>query len=119
MKRHHQTFENPMLESDMSISKLLRFAVDTKIRLDCHRFGDPDIFDYTFAISLVAINCKVRGYGSLTPIMQALLVCRCWQVPDVDAGDLVREFSLQSRLVSFESFLIFVVARLFSGTRHL
>jgi len=110
-----------MLESDMSISKLLRFAVDIEIRLDRHRFGDPDIFNYTFAISLVAIDVEIRGYGSLTPIMQALLVCRCWQVPDIDAGDLVivREFSLQSRLVRFESFSISVVARLFSETRHL
>ena len=108
-----------MLESDMSISKLLRFAVDTEIRLDRHRFGDPDIFNYTFAISLVAIDVEIRRYGSLTPIMQALLVCRCWQVPDVNAGDLVREFPLQSRIVCFKSSSISVVARLFSETRHL
>lgn len=119
MEFHHETFENPMLESDMGISKLLRSSIDTEIRLDRHRFGDPNIFNYTLAISLVAIDVEVRGYGSLTPIMQALLVCRCWQVPDVDAGDFVREFSLQSRLISFESFLVFVVARVFSETRHL
>jgi hypothetical protein len=91
---HHQTSEVPMLKSDMSISKLLRFAVNTGVRLDCYRFGDPYVLDYTSTISLVAIDVEVSVYGSLTPIVQTLLVCRFWQVLDVNARDLIREFSL-------------------------
>jgi hypothetical protein len=78
--RHHQTFEDPMLESDVSISKLLHLGVDVfvfLIRPDRYRFRDPDIVNYTFAISLVTIGAEAFAQSSLTPIVQALLVCRC------------------------------------------
>lgn len=78
--RHHQTFEDPMLESDVGISKLLRFDVDTfvcRIRPDRYRFRNPDIVNYTFAFSLVTIGTEAFAQSSLTPIVQALLVCRC------------------------------------------
>jgi hypothetical protein len=88
---HHQTFEVTMLKSDMSISKLLRFAAITGVRLDCYRFGDPYVLDYTFTISLVTIDIEILAYRSLTPIVQALLVCRCRQVSDVDADGFIRE----------------------------
>ena len=115
---HHQAFEVAMLKSDMSISKLLRFTVIIGVRLDRHRFGDLYVLDYTSTISLVTIEVKGFAYCSLTPIVQALLVCRFWQVLDINTSDLVREFSLQSRLFRFESFSISVATRFFSETRH-
>jgi hypothetical protein len=78
--RHHQTFQNSVLESDVSISKPLRFAVDILVcrnGSDRHRFRNPYIIDYILAISLLIVGVEAFAQSSLTPIVQALLVCRC------------------------------------------
>jgi hypothetical protein len=78
--RHHQTFEDPVLEPDVSISKLLRFAVDIlvcRVRPDRYRFRNPYVVNYTFAIFLVVVDVEAFAQSPLTPIVQALLVCRC------------------------------------------
>jgi hypothetical protein len=77
--RHHQKFEDLVLESDVSISKLLCFAVDIfvcRVRLDSYRFRDPYVVNYTFAMFLVVVGVEAFAQSPLTPIVQALLVCR-------------------------------------------
>ena len=71
---------DPVLEPDVSISKLLHFAVDIfvcRVRPDRYRFRNPYIVNYTFAIFLVVVGVEAFAQSPLTPIVQALLVCRC------------------------------------------
>ena len=92
--RHHQTFEDLVLKSDVSISKLLRFAVDIlvcRVTPDRYRFRYPYIVNYTFPVFLVIIGVEIFANSPLTPIVQALFVCRYRQIPDIDAGGFVRD----------------------------